>query len=172
MNGKLYEYFVHDHRRLESLLNQATQSAEHIDLEIYSEFRSGLLRHIGMEEKILMPTIRKLQGGTPYSSASVLRLEHGALAALLVPTPNRQIVAALRAILDHHNGREECEHCLYMVCQNLFGDHLNRIMDDVVNYPSVPAAPYADLNRVHEATRRALERAGFDFDFYEPSRRP
>jgi iron-sulfur cluster repair protein YtfE (RIC family) len=167
MNGILYEYFVHDHRRLESLLNRATQQAAEIDLSTYSEFRAGLLRHIGIEEKILMPMIKRLQGGTPYPSADVLRLEHGALAALLAPVPNRQIVAALHSILDCHNRREECENCLYAVCQNLFGDQIDRIMDEIASYPAVPTAPYADLSRVREATKRALQRAGFDFDRFE-----
>ncbi len=167
MQGALYEYFVRDHRRLESLLNQATHSAGKIDLPAYSEFKSGLLRHIGIEEKILLPMIRNLQGGTPFTSAGVLRLEHGALAALLTPLPNQQIVTALRAILDHHNSREECENCLYAVCQNLFGSQLDLVMEEVANYPAVPTSPYADPDRVHHATKRALERAGFDFDHYK-----
>jgi hemerythrin superfamily protein len=167
VKGILLKYFVQDHRRLESILKQATQSIENIDLKVYSEFRAGLLRHIGIEEKILLPMIKSLQGGAPYSSAGVLRLEHGALAALLTPLPNRQIVEALQAILDHHNSSEECEHCLYAVCEKLFEDRLDRTMDEIAHYPAVPAAPYADLNRAREPIRRALERAGFDFDRFE-----
>jgi hypothetical protein len=167
MNDTLYTFFVNDHRRLESLLNKAASNIEHIDLATYSEFREGLLRHIGIEEKILLPAIKKLQNGLPYYAADTLRVEHGALAALLVPTPNKKIVTALRAILNHHNGLEESPKCLYRVCESLFGANVETIMDDVKKYPPVPVARHLDTSKVLEATRRALARAGYDFDLYE-----
>jgi hemerythrin-like domain-containing protein len=166
MNGKLYSFFVSDHRRLELLLNQAASTIEHIDPATYSEFREGLLRHIGIEEKILLPAIKRLQNGLPYYAADTLRVEHGALAALLVPSPNKKIVAAIRAILNHHNGHEECANCLYRVCESLLGSEVDEIMNEVKNYPPVPVAKHVDTPNVLEATRRALARAGFDFDQY------
>ena len=166
MDDKLYSFFVNDHRRIESLLNQAASTLEHIDLMIYAEFREGLLRHIGIEEKILLPAIKKFQNGTPYYAADTLKVEHGALAALLVPSPNKKIVTALRAILNHHNELEECANCLYRVCESLFGSEVDAIMNDVINYPPVPVARHVDTPHVLEATRRALARAGFDFDQY------
>jgi hypothetical protein len=166
MNDKLYSFFVNDHRRLESLLNQAASTIEHIDPTIYSEFREGLLRHIGIEEKILLPAIKKLQNGLPYYAADTLRVEHGALAALMVPPPNKKIVMALRAIINHHNGLEECANCLYRVCESLLGSEVDTLMNEVENYPPVPVAPHVDTPNVLEATRRALSRAGYDFDQY------
>jgi hypothetical protein len=166
MSNKLYSFFVNDHRRLESLLNKAASNIEHIDLAIYSEFREGLLRHIGIEEKILLPTIKKRQNGLPYHAADTLRVEHGAIAALLVPPPTRKIVTALRAILDHHNGLEECANCLYRVCESLLGAEVDTIMNEVKNFPPVPVARHVDNPNVLEATRRALARAGYDFDQY------
>jgi hypothetical protein len=166
MNDTLYSYFVHEHRRLESLLNQAADTIEHIDAAAYAEFREGLLRHIGIEEKILLPAVRKFQNDVPYSAADILRVEHGALAALLVPAPTKKIVAALRAILKHHNGLEECAACLYKECERLFGSDVDTIMKGVKNYPPVPVAQHIDTPHVLEATRRALARAGYDFDHY------
>lgn len=167
MNGTLYSFFVNDHRRLESLLNKAAQTIEQIDLSVYSEFRAGLLKHIGIEEKILMPMIKKNQNGMPYPSADALRLEHGALAALLVPTPNGKIVAALRTILNHHNEREECVNCLYAVCENLFEQQIDEVMNEILSFPPVPVAPHVNTSHALEAARRALARAGYDFDQYE-----
>ncbi len=54
--GPITDFLVEDHRRLESLLQQAVAHAEQ---EAYAQFRAGLLRHIGMEEKILIqPSLR------------------------------------------------------------------------------------------------------------------
>jgi hypothetical protein len=62
----------------------------------YAEFRAGLRRHIGMEEKILLPAARSANEGEPLASAAKLPLYHGALAALLVPTPTGLIIVAIR----------------------------------------------------------------------------
>ena len=49
--------------------------------------RTGLLRHIGMEEKILFPAARRLVHGEIVTSViAQLHLDHAALTALLVPT--------------------------------------------------------------------------------------
>jgi hypothetical protein len=56
-----------------------------------------------MEEKILLPAAQRARGGEPLPVAARLRLDHGALAALLVPTPNPTILSALRGILARHN---------------------------------------------------------------------
>jgi hypothetical protein len=166
MNDKLYSFFINDHRRLESLLNRAAGTIKQIDPVIYSEFREDLLKHIGIEEKILLPAIKKLQNGLPYDAADTLRVEHGALAALLVPPPNKNIVKALREILNRHNGLEESANGLYRVCESLLGSEVETIMNEVKNYPPVPVARHVDSPNVLEATRRALARAGYDFDQY------
>jgi hypothetical protein len=62
-----------------------------------------LFRHIGVEEKILLPAAQTARGGNALPLAAKLRLDHGALAALLVLTPTNAIIAAIRAILAAHN---------------------------------------------------------------------
>ena len=102
MMGPIARYLADDHARLDALLTRgATDSAA------YADFRRGLLRHIGMEEKILLPAAQRARGGEPLPAAARLRLDHGALAALLVPTPTPAIRAALRGILERHNALEE-----------------------------------------------------------------
>ena len=103
MPGKTYQYLADDHARLDALLQRATARPDTIEASAYAEFRAGLLKHIAMEEKILLPAAQRLRDGKPLPIASKLRLDHGALAALLVPTPNRAIIAAIRAILQAHN---------------------------------------------------------------------
>ena len=80
-------FLERDHARLDQLLARAGRDPENIDMEAFGEFRRGLLKHIGMEEKILLPAIQRLRCGEPLAIAAKLRLDHGAIAALLVPTP-------------------------------------------------------------------------------------
>ena len=53
-----------------------------------------MLRHIAMEEKILLPEARRLRDDVALPIAKQLRADHAALALLLVPTPTREIIAA------------------------------------------------------------------------------
>jgi iron-sulfur cluster repair protein YtfE (RIC family) len=87
MPALLFKYLADDHDRLDALLQRAAQTPGAIDMKSYAAFRKGLLRHISMEEKIVLPAIARLQGGRQASVADRLRLDHGAIVALLVPPP-------------------------------------------------------------------------------------
>src|SRR5262245_30995230 len=76
--GAIARLLGDDHARLAGLLARAAA-----DPAAYAAFRRGLLRHIAMEEKILLPTAQRARGGKPLPLAGRLRLDHGALAALL-----------------------------------------------------------------------------------------
>ena len=91
MPGPLSRFLAEDHMRLDGLLQRAVTDAGAINHAAYAAFRAGLLRHIGMEEKILLPAAQRWHGGTPLPLAAKLRLDLGALAALLVPTPTPAI---------------------------------------------------------------------------------
>jgi hypothetical protein len=71
--GKIYRYLAEDHARIDDALQRATSRPETIEPAAYAEFRAGLLRHIGMEEKILLPAARTARGGEPLPIASKLR---------------------------------------------------------------------------------------------------
>jgi len=55
MPGKIYRYLADDQACLESLLRRATARPDSIGLETYAAFRAGLLKHISMEKKTLLP---------------------------------------------------------------------------------------------------------------------
>ena len=61
MTGPIGDLLGRDHARLDELLARAT-AGEAIDLEAYRAFRAGLLRHIAMEEKVLLPDARQYMG--------------------------------------------------------------------------------------------------------------
>jgi hypothetical protein len=162
--GPIYRFLAADHVRLDHLLRQAVARASEIDPVPFAEFRKGLLKHIGMEEKILLPAARRPRGGEALPVAAKLRLDHGALAALLVPTPTARIIAAIRCILEKHNGLEEGPDGVYAACDLLLGDEAEAILARLRSAPEVPVNPHVDKPLVFDAARRALDRAGYDFD--------
>ena len=163
MPGVLYDYLADDHNRLDSLLQSALSKPDVIDMDPYAAFRRGLLRHIAMEEKIVFPAIARSQGGKQAAVTGRLHLDHGALVALLVPSPSASIVSTIRSILQPHNTLEEQEGGLYDIFQNLAGPETERLLDQLKAAPEVPVLPHNDRPGILEATQRAVERAGYEF---------
>lgn len=157
--GAIDDYLTRDHRRLETLLDAAT-AADPIDLVPYAEFRRGLLRHIAIEEKVLLPAAEAANGGVPLASAARLRLDHGAIAALLVPSPTRAIVATLRRILATHNVVEEGTDGTYAACERALGAGVSALAEAMARHPDVKTNPHNDGAGVMAAVERALARAG------------
>jgi hemerythrin superfamily protein len=164
MPAKIQRYLSADHERLDALLERAMSDPDNVDAAAYAQFRSGLLKHIGMEEKVLFPAARKQRGGESLPIAAKLRLDHGALTALLVPTPTAPIVAAIRTILKAHNPLEEDPGGIYDQCEELAGAEADQILRQLQNYPEVKVLPHVDSPFVMDATRRALARAGYDLE--------
>lgn len=147
--GALQQFLTEDHERLDELLRQ-TIAAPTADNPAYVEFRGGLLRHIAMEEKILMPAARRLRGDEPLPIAERLRADHAALASLLVPTPSAEIVALVHDILVEHNEIEECDGGLYDACEQLLGTATAALLTSMQAIGPVPLARHFDGPRVHE----------------------
>jgi hemerythrin HHE cation binding domain-containing protein len=162
MSGQLYRFLADDHARLDALLQRAIASPDNIDRAAYAGFRAGLLKHISLEEKILLPAARRARGGEPLPLAAKLRLDHGALAALLVPMPTPAIISTLRTILTAHNATEESPEGVYETCEHLVKTEADTLLAQLRAAPEVPVAQHADGPRVVEAMRRALARAGYD----------
>jgi hypothetical protein len=158
--GAITDYLAADHRRLELLLD-AAERTDPIDLGPYDDFCRGLLRHIGLEEKILLPAAQAARGGAALDIAGHLRLDHGAIAALLVPTPTPTIVATLRHILCRHNALEEGAGGLYAQCDRLLRTADLSIVARMEAYTGARASPHNDAPAVMPAVVRALERAGY-----------
>jgi hypothetical protein len=161
--GPVTDFLIEDHRRLDKLLQQAVADAGHVDQGAYDQFRAGLLRHIGMEEKILLPTAQRLRGGEPLPIASKLRLDHGAIASLLMPPPTAAIIATIRAVLKVHNTIEEGPRGLYETCDELAGSEAAQLLTKLQAAPELAVLPCSDSPAVMPAVQRALERAGYIF---------
>jgi hypothetical protein len=157
--GPIRRFLAHDHDRLDTLLRSAVRPSGEIDLASYEEFRAGLLRHIGIEEKILFPASRRARGGSPHPTVARLHRDHGALALLLVPTPTADIVGEIRSILERHNEIEEGPGGVYDDCDRLLGDELDAVLERLKRYPPVKLAPHFDGPEVPRRAEDALRAA-------------
>lgn len=140
--GPIRRFLAADHARLDALLARAAADPLHIDEGAYAEFRRGLLKHIGIEEKIVLPAARRLRGGVPHELARLLREDHGKLAALLVNRPTLEVIQRVRALLGPHNVIEERDGGVYDSCDALAGAEADGLVEQMRAAPEVPVAPY------------------------------
>jgi hypothetical protein len=159
MAGAITEFLHRDHDRLEGLLARAGAGPE-LDAEAFAAFREGLLRHIAWEEKILFPALRAALGDEPAPELIRLRVDHGAIAALLVPTPTTALVGELRKLLGPHNLVEEGERGLYALCDRLLAAEAEALVGRMQAYPPVRVAPHRDGPRVCRTAEEALRVSG------------
>lgn len=161
-HGPIHLLMEGEHNRLDALL-QDTDRTGQIDLEVYHEFRRGLLRHISIEEKILFPAAQRRMG-EPLVLAGRLRLDHGALAALVALVPSLAIIAAIRSVLAAHNPLEDGAHGVYTTCEQILNGDLERLVTLLRSAPEVRASECVSGPKVLAATRRILARAGYRSD--------
>ncbi len=162
--GPLARFLTDDHARIEALLRRAEAEPDKVGRDVYDAFRAGLLKHIDMEEKILLPAIQHRRCGEPLPVAARLRLDHGALASLLMLPPRPRVVSAIKTILAAHNKLEEGPDGLYAICETLLGTEVDDILDQLHTTSEVSAAPPSDSPGVLEAVHRVVARAGYDFN--------
>lgn len=161
--GLITEHLSEDHARLDALLERAVAGVGALDRDAYDAFRAGLLRHIAVEEKILLPALRDALGGEAPERRR-LRIDHGALAALLVGTPSPELVREIRSILEPHNALEERAAGLYARCDELLAARAAEILERIRAYPPVKVAAYSDGPRVLRTAEDALAVSAKQFD--------
>lgn len=121
--GSISEFLGWDHDRLDALLGEVLDLASagsRVEASArFGEFRTGLLRHIRMEEEILFPTFEKVTGIRGGGPTSQMRVEHEQIKGLLarvsdaLATPEGvtselgPLHATLLAVLGEHNEKEE-----------------------------------------------------------------
>jgi hypothetical protein len=164
MNKTIYHFFTDDHRRIDDLLDKATENPGNLQSDYYHQFRTGLLKHIKMEEKILFPAAQKANGNVPLPLAAKLRLDHGALTSLMVVLPSPEVIQVLRFVLDKHDLLEEEPGGMYDVCEKLTEGETNDLIQELEKVDEVPVHPFNEAAYALDVAKRTLLRAGFDFD--------
>ena len=147
MPGPIEQYLQEDHRSMDELRSAGQ----------WWEFRGRLLRHLGLEEKMLFPEARRIRGGQPLPEVARLHEDHGLLATLLVPPPTPQILEAIERLLAPHNLLEEGEGGVYAQCDALAGDRAAEIADRLRAAPATPQRAHQDGPLVQAQVQRALE---------------
>ena len=148
MSGPLHSFFAADHGRLDGLLREAIRDPSHVALEPFGEFRAGILKHIGMEEKVLFVAARRARGEA-LPLVARLRVDHGAIASLLVPTPTPEIVAEIVSVVGPHNRREEDLGGAYDGCDDaVVPADAERLLRQLRRFPEIPLKPYNDAPAV------------------------
>ena len=162
MNKPIHAYFTQDHRRLEDILDRACSDPDAIDAELYHAFRVGILTHIKMEEKQLFLAAKEANGGEPIPLAAKLRLDHGALTALMVVPPTAAVIAAVRHILEEHDLLEEKPGGMYDICEALTHEQTAELLERLKQTTPVPVHPPNKHPVAVDSANRAMARAGFD----------
>jgi hypothetical protein len=166
--GAIHSRLAADHRRLEGLFREATSDSRRVDMEKYALFRAGLLRHIGAEEKILIPAANAPSDDLVVLAARI-RADHGAITALLVPPPSPTILRALDSILQGHDVLEEAPDGLYSRCEHLLSERAGEVLTRLEAAPQVRVSPHNADPGVIPAVQRALARAGYEWSRFEVS---
>ncbi|MEO6883627.1 MAG: hemerythrin domain-containing protein [Bacteroidia bacterium] len=164
MNKPLHQFFTEDHHRIDQLLHKATEQADEIEMNYYHQFRTRLLRHIKMEEKTLFPAAKKANLELMQQLIPRYRLDHGAITALMVPPPTSSLIKVIRHLLEKHDLAEEEPGGLYDVCEALTHGETKELLIQLANTEEVPVHPSNPAPIAIESARRALARAGYDFD--------
>ena len=164
MNRPLHQFFTTDHRRIDELLDKATAQPDKFDMDYYHQFRIGLLRHIKMEERTLFPAARNANPSRMQELLPRYRLEHGALTALMVPPPTLSLIKVIRHVLEKHDMAEEEPGGLYDVCEALTHGQTQELLTQLADTGEVSVLPLNPAPIGLAAARRALARAGYDFD--------
>ena len=160
-DSSLVHLLEEDHARLDTLLRAAIADEQEFNHAAFEAFRSGLLRHIGLEEKWLLPWARR-RSGKALPIATVLRREHAALASLLVPTPDAALAREILALLAEHNLREEGPEGLYRECACLAPEEADALAERMRVVPPPPLARHFDgpgTVRTAAEALRAADRA-------------
>lgn len=141
---RITDWLIDDHRRLHALLEKS-RASESFDAEAFATFRAGLLRHIAIEEKLLLPAARRARNGVAIERAWDLRMDHAALTSLLVPTPDAALVGEILSILGPHDDKEEGPAGVYAECERLLSDEESRALTErALALPPIPLASHFD----------------------------
>lgn len=154
MTDTISSWLARDHRRLGALLSSAIEG----DTVAYAKLRAGLLRHIGIEEKILLRELAAVRA-EPVAVGPQLHLDHSALAALLVPSPSRSLLERVRALLELHDPLEEGPGGLYALADEALAGRHAELIARFAAAPEPPLAKHFDGPRAFAAIEELFARA-------------
>lgn len=130
-----------------------------LDVERFDVFRHSLLRHISIEEQVVMPALLAVLGAPP-GFRNGLRKDHAGIAALCVPLPEREWLENLRDLLDEHYRAEEEPGGLFDLCDRHLGARRDDVLAAIERHPAVTLAPFRRGRPVRDQLRTVLLATG------------
>lgn len=159
IKSALREWLARDHAEIDALLRTALAS-ERFDLAAFGQFRERLLRHIGIEERLLFPAVKRARDGELPASVTELRIDHAALTSLLVPTPDHALAREIAGLLERHNLLEERAGGVYDECiASLDEATAEAVLHDAERRRPVPTTKYFDGLGTVRSAEQALHKA-------------
>lgn len=157
--SELRTWLAREHEEINALALDA-RAPEGIDFEAFDRFRARLLRHICIEERLLFPMGEVGNGGQLATAINELRIDHAALASLLVPTPDHVLAQEIAGLLELHNELEERSGGIYDQCMALLDDETaEAILYDAGETGPMQTAKYFDGLGTVRTAAAALEKA-------------
>jgi hypothetical protein len=152
----IHQMLEPDHVRLNDLRQIVVTSEVHAEHPAYRSFRAGLLRHIAMEEKLLLQAVKDALGH-PHPLAERLRTDHSLLATLLIPPPTLAILKEMGEIMHAHHEVEEKPGGFFDAVEQIIPEQLERISHKLEHFPGPTVAIHQDTAAVwaHIADLRA-----------------
>lgn len=140
-------FMGHDHETLDDTFNQfrTTKSSDFEKArQLFSQFKTGLQRHIVWEEEILFPVFEKKTGMVDSGPTAVMRAEHREIKGYLEQIHDRilakdinteELEESLLRVLAAHNQKEE--EILYpWIDNNLEPSERETLFTDMENLPT------------------------------------
>ena len=113
---------------------------------------------------MLFPAAKRINPEVIKEVIVQYRLEHGAITALMVPPPTLSLIKVMRYILEKHNLAEEEPGGLYDICEALTLGQSQALLEELLATTEVHVHPPNPAPIAMESAKRALIRAGYDYD--------
>lgn len=155
----LHAWLSRDHEEIGDLL-EGVLASEPFDAQRYARFRERLLRHIGVEERLLFPAALRARPDAPLAELQHLRIDHAALTSLLVPSPDHALAREIAGLLATHNQLEEGPEGIYARClARLDDDTAAELLHGARARKPVPTTKYFDGPGTLRTAEAALDKA-------------
>lgn len=138
--GPIEATMVEDHAAVDALLRRALAHA--VDEVAFAAFRRLLLRHMALEEDVLL---RYVEARSDFALGDRIRSEHAEIRALLSGPARLEKIAQLVELLGRHNTVEEGPDGLYATCDAVAGADADAVALRLKRY--APPKPRAGIAR-------------------------
>lgn len=159
MPSRLTGQLTREHVELPALLPGCVLPGGAVDLRRFDEFRHRALRHLAIEELVLIPALARRLGHRPMFQNG-LRKDHAAIVALCVPTPNPDWVKDLGELLAYHNAVEESPGGFYALLDALKLADDPRVTQAIEALPPLELPPFASGHQLRAQLHAVMRATG------------